>query len=59
MPQKADVCKDCNFMPLCGNEIYTIDADVWKSFDKDSFLLYYPNRQELNDIIEKTKMQIY
>ncbi len=52
---KINSSKDYNFAPLGCNKIYTIDADVWKSFDKDSFVLYYPNRQKLNAIIEKNK----
>ncbi len=52
---KINSSKDYNFAPLGCNKIYTIDADVWKSFDKDSFVLYYPNRQNLNAIIEKNK----
>ena len=55
VPQKTDVCKDYNFMPLGGSKIYTIDADAWKSFNKDSFVIHYPNRQEFNCVIEKNK----
>jgi len=52
---KINNSKDYNFTPLGCNKIYTIDGDVWKNFDKGSFVIYYPNRQEFNLLLENDK----